>query len=130
MRCDVECVVFLLDFVDRRQVPRMPWHDVHSVTFGDAARDVARHFIDRWNATKVHQSPPAPLPVLKEKVKTCVSERETEAARRSALPDARVEARQGATAAGVQGAGLPMQGAGPPLLLRLEHARQGMVYST
>uniref|UniRef100_A0A0K0FWD0 phospholipase D n=1 Tax=Strongyloides venezuelensis TaxID=75913 RepID=A0A0K0FWD0_STRVS len=43
------------DFVDRRKVPRMPWHDIHSVTFGNAARDIARHFIQRWNATKTEK---------------------------------------------------------------------------
>uniref|UniRef100_A0A914Z7J7 Phospholipase n=1 Tax=Panagrolaimus superbus TaxID=310955 RepID=A0A914Z7J7_9BILA len=40
------------DFTDRYQVPRMPWHDLHALTFGEVARDVARHFIQRWNATK------------------------------------------------------------------------------
>jgi phospholipase D1/2 len=30
----------------------MPWHDLHALTFGEVARDVARHFIQRWNATK------------------------------------------------------------------------------
>lgn len=43
------------DFVDRGMTPRMPWHDIHSVTFGSAARDVARHFIQRWNATKTEK---------------------------------------------------------------------------
>uniref|UniRef100_A0A7E4VB52 Phospholipase n=1 Tax=Panagrellus redivivus TaxID=6233 RepID=A0A7E4VB52_PANRE len=40
------------DFTDRYTIPRMPWHDIHSVTYGEVARDVARHFIQRWNATK------------------------------------------------------------------------------
>lgn len=31
----------------------MPWHDISSVVHGKAARDVARHFIQRWNFTKV-----------------------------------------------------------------------------
>lgn len=31
----------------------MPWHDIGSVVYGSAARDVARHFIQRWNACKV-----------------------------------------------------------------------------
>lgn len=30
----------------------MPWHDIASVVHGRAARDVARHFIQRWNFTK------------------------------------------------------------------------------
>lgn len=41
------------DFIDRYQTPRMPWHDIASVVHGRAARDVARHFIQRWNFTKV-----------------------------------------------------------------------------
>uniref|UniRef100_A0AC35ESW8 Phospholipase n=1 Tax=Panagrolaimus sp. PS1159 TaxID=55785 RepID=A0AC35ESW8_9BILA len=40
------------DLDDRYHVPRMPWHDGHSVVYGEAARDVARHFIQRWNAAK------------------------------------------------------------------------------
>nr|XP_056705473.1 phospholipase D1 [Euleptes europaea] len=41
------------DFIDRYTMPRMPWHDVASVVHGRAARDVARHFIQRWNFTKI-----------------------------------------------------------------------------
>jgi phosphatidylserine/phosphatidylglycerophosphate/cardiolipin synthase-like enzyme len=41
------------DFIDRYSTPRMPWHDISSVVHGKAARDVARHFIQRWNFTKV-----------------------------------------------------------------------------
>ncbi|EXX61011.1 phospholipase D [Rhizophagus irregularis DAOM 197198w] len=33
--------------VDKSQAPRMPWHDV-----GPPARDVARHFVQRWNFIK------------------------------------------------------------------------------
>uniref|UniRef100_A0AC34FDY7 Phospholipase n=1 Tax=Panagrolaimus sp. ES5 TaxID=591445 RepID=A0AC34FDY7_9BILA len=40
------------DLDNRYDVPRMPWHDGHSVVYGEAARDVARHFIQRWNAAK------------------------------------------------------------------------------
>uniref|UniRef100_A0A673MGI1 Phospholipase n=1 Tax=Sinocyclocheilus rhinocerous TaxID=307959 RepID=A0A673MGI1_9TELE len=40
------------DFIDRYTTPRMPWHDISSVVHGKAARDVARHFIQRWNFTK------------------------------------------------------------------------------
>ena len=32
----------------------MPWHDIASVVYGAAARDVGRHFIQRYNFTKVH----------------------------------------------------------------------------
>ncbi|XP_072377195.1 phospholipase D1 [Diabrotica undecimpunctata] len=44
------------DFIDRMTTPRMPWHDIGMCVFGDAARDVARHFIQRWNATKLEKA--------------------------------------------------------------------------
>jgi len=40
------------EMLDRNTEPRMPWHDIASVTHGVAARDAARHFIQRWNFTK------------------------------------------------------------------------------
>uniref|UniRef100_A0A667ZWU6 Phospholipase n=1 Tax=Myripristis murdjan TaxID=586833 RepID=A0A667ZWU6_9TELE len=40
------------DFIDRYKTPRMPWHDIGVAVQGKAARDVARHFIQRWNFTK------------------------------------------------------------------------------
>uniref|UniRef100_A0A4X2JZ57 Phospholipase n=1 Tax=Vombatus ursinus TaxID=29139 RepID=A0A4X2JZ57_VOMUR len=40
------------DFIDREMMPRMPWRDVGVVVHGSAARDLARHFIQRWNFTK------------------------------------------------------------------------------
>ncbi|UJR30086.1 hypothetical protein I4U23_017627 [Adineta vaga] len=43
---------FSEDYIDRKTVPRMPWHDEALVVFGQAARDVARHFIQRWNIHK------------------------------------------------------------------------------
>ncbi|KAI6194536.1 Phospholipase [Aphelenchoides besseyi] len=43
------------DFINRYEVPRTPWHDIHSVVYGDPARDVARHFIQRWNAAKTEK---------------------------------------------------------------------------
>lgn len=43
----------LPDFIDRETTPRMPWRDVGVVVHGPAARDLARHFIQRWNFTKV-----------------------------------------------------------------------------
>ena len=36
------------DNVDRRTTPRMPWHDVSVAVKGQAAQDVARHFIQRY----------------------------------------------------------------------------------
>ncbi|KFD56520.1 hypothetical protein M514_02624 [Trichuris suis] len=44
------------DFIDRRETPRMPWHDIASVFFSTVARDVARHFIERWNACKTEKN--------------------------------------------------------------------------
>ncbi|KAJ8396444.1 hypothetical protein AAFF_G00017500 [Aldrovandia affinis] len=44
------------DNIDRSQVPRMPWRDLAAVVHGKAARDVARHFIQRWNFTKVFKN--------------------------------------------------------------------------
>ncbi|KAM6907818.1 phospholipase D2 [Xenentodon cancila] len=41
------------DNIDRTQVPRMPWRDLSAAIHGRAARDVARHFIQRWNFTKI-----------------------------------------------------------------------------
>ncbi|KAF9777640.1 phospholipase D [Thelephora terrestris] len=37
------------DMYDRGKVPRMPWHDVGMQVVGQPARDLARHFIERWN---------------------------------------------------------------------------------
>ena len=36
------------DNVDRRTTARMPWHDISVGVQGEAARDVARHFIQRY----------------------------------------------------------------------------------
>ena len=53
--CRAERIAFytLSDNIDRTQVPRMPWRDLSAAVHGPAARDVARHFIQRWNFTKV-----------------------------------------------------------------------------
>lgn len=45
-----------VDFIDRMTTPRMPWHDIGVCVFGAAARDVSRHFIHRWNATKLEKA--------------------------------------------------------------------------
>lgn len=44
------------DFIDRTKCPRMPWHDIACVVVGQASRDVARHFIERWNACKLEKA--------------------------------------------------------------------------
>ncbi|KAF9171276.1 Phospholipase D1 [Mortierella sp. AD011] len=38
-----------LDSLNRTENPRMPWHDVGLQILGQPSRDVARHFIQRWN---------------------------------------------------------------------------------
>lgn len=40
------------DSIDRMKMPRLPWHDIGMKVKGLAARDAARHFIERWNFTK------------------------------------------------------------------------------
>ncbi|EIN12579.1 phospholipase D [Punctularia strigosozonata HHB-11173 SS5] len=37
------------DMYDRQKIPRMPWHDVGMQIVGQPARDLARHFVQRWN---------------------------------------------------------------------------------
>ncbi|KAJ0004411.1 hypothetical protein NQD34_010625, partial [Periophthalmus magnuspinnatus] len=44
------------DNIDRTQIPRMPWRDLAANFHGKAARDLARHFIQRWNFTKIFKS--------------------------------------------------------------------------
>ncbi|KAJ1921211.1 hypothetical protein H4219_000810 [Mycoemilia scoparia] len=51
--------------VNRTMTPRMPWHDIHMGMIGQPARDVARHFIQRWNFLKASKSQHRPsLPML------------------------------------------------------------------
>nr|CAB3461725.1 unnamed protein product [Digitaria exilis] len=40
------------DELDRAKYPRMPWHDVQCALYGPPCRDVARHFVQRWNYAK------------------------------------------------------------------------------
>lgn len=49
---------------DRSSVPRMPWHDVHMMTVGEPARDLARHFVQRWNYLIRQKRPSRPTPLL------------------------------------------------------------------
>ena len=48
---------------DRAQMPRMPWHDVHSAVDGEAAMDMVKNFVLRWNhvARKFKKDPIAPF---------------------------------------------------------------------
>jgi phospholipase D1/2 len=49
---------------DREAVPRMPWHDVHMMTAGQAAGDLSRHFVQRWNYLLRQKRPSRPTPLL------------------------------------------------------------------
>ncbi|ODV64295.1 phospholipase D ASCRUDRAFT_73949 [Ascoidea rubescens DSM 1968] len=49
---------------DRKIVPRMPWHDVHMFTAGQIARDLSRHFVQRWNYLLRQKRPSRPTPLL------------------------------------------------------------------
>ena len=42
----------LEDYMDRTKIPRMPWHDVGCAFTGHPAYEVAKHFIQRYNAIK------------------------------------------------------------------------------
>ncbi|KAG6396337.1 hypothetical protein SASPL_142485 [Salvia splendens] len=45
------------DELDRFKNPRMPWHDVHCALWGPPCRDIARHFVQRWNYAKRNKAP-------------------------------------------------------------------------
>lgn len=49
---------------DRKITPRMPWHDVHMLTSGKVARDLARHFVQRWNYLLRQKRPSRFTPLL------------------------------------------------------------------
>ncbi|KAJ3211026.1 hypothetical protein HK099_008107, partial [Clydaea vesicula] len=38
--------------IDKKNLARMPWHDLSIGMIGDAVNDVTRHFVDRWNFVK------------------------------------------------------------------------------
>ncbi|KAI8359820.1 hypothetical protein BD560DRAFT_449073 [Blakeslea trispora] len=54
------------DNQDRKTLPRMPWHDISLRIAGPAARDVSRHFVQRWNflRRKKPNAPKRPTPML------------------------------------------------------------------
>ncbi|CAJ2662266.1 phospholipase D zeta 1-like isoform X2 [Trifolium pratense] len=45
------------DELVREKYPRMPWHDVHCALWGPPCRDIARHFVQRWNYAKRNKAP-------------------------------------------------------------------------
>ena len=52
------------DMYDRKQTPRMPWHDISMALTGQPARDIARHFVQRWNYLLRTKPPSKPTPIL------------------------------------------------------------------
>lgn len=49
---------------DRNIIPRMAWHDVHMVISGECARDLSRHFVQRWNYLLRQKRPSRLTPLL------------------------------------------------------------------
>ncbi|CAI8603501.1 unnamed protein product [Vicia faba] len=47
----------MTDEFDRQKYPRMPWHDVHCALWGPPCRDIARHFVQRWNHARRTKAP-------------------------------------------------------------------------
>ncbi|KAI9471840.1 MAG: hypothetical protein EXX96DRAFT_581892 [Benjaminiella poitrasii] len=45
-----------MELIDKKCTPRMPWHDIHTAMTGPPARDIARHFVQRWNFIKSNRS--------------------------------------------------------------------------
>jgi phospholipase D1/2 len=52
------------EMYDRTKVPRMPWHDISMQLIGQPARDVGRHFVQRWNYVLRGRIPTRPTPIL------------------------------------------------------------------
>jgi phospholipase D1/2 len=52
------------EMYDRSHVARMPWHDISMQVVGQPARDLTRHFIQRWNYILRQRKPTRPTPFL------------------------------------------------------------------
>ena len=52
------------EMYDRSITPRMPWHDISMQVVGQPARDLTRHFVQRWNYLRRGRKPTRPLPFL------------------------------------------------------------------
>jgi len=52
------------EMYDRSKVPRMPWHDIAMQVVGQPARDLTRHFVQRWNYILRQRRPTRPTPFL------------------------------------------------------------------
>ena len=40
---------FYIEQIDRKKVPRIGWHDIHTMVEGPIVGDIVRHFVERWN---------------------------------------------------------------------------------
>ncbi|KAL1851797.1 Phospholipase D1 [Paecilomyces lecythidis] len=52
------------EMYDRSIIPRMPWHDISMHVIGQPARDLTRHFVQRWNYILRQRKPTRPTPFL------------------------------------------------------------------
>ena len=52
------------EMYERSETPRMPWHDIGMQVVGQPARDLTRHFIQRWNFILRQRKPTRPTPFL------------------------------------------------------------------
>ncbi|KAG9245280.1 phospholipase-like protein D1 [Calycina marina] len=52
------------EMYDRTKTPRMPWHDISMQVIGQPARDLTRHFVQRWNYVLLGRKPTRPTPFL------------------------------------------------------------------
>ncbi|KAE8144871.1 phospholipase D1 [Aspergillus avenaceus] len=52
------------EMYDRNVIPRMPWHDISMHVVGQPARDLTRHFVQRWNYILRQRKPTRPTPFL------------------------------------------------------------------
>lgn len=52
------------EMYDRHIIPRMPWHDISMHVVGQPARDLTRHFVQRWNYILRQRKPTRPTPFL------------------------------------------------------------------
>ncbi|KAK2747295.1 Phospholipase D1 [Myotisia sp. PD_48] len=52
------------EMYNRELIPRMPWHDISMHVVGQPARDLTRHFVQRWNYILRQRKPTRPTPFL------------------------------------------------------------------
>jgi phospholipase D1/2 len=52
------------EMYNRSMTPRMPWHDIAMQVVGQPARDLTRHFVQRWNYVRRGRKPTRPTPFL------------------------------------------------------------------